>query len=76
MFRGEIIYPSFDLGPALREFFKKVPYYREKGPGVQGKRWPKYSTEFLALGLGVVLYLPVFLVSLSSSLRMLQGTLR
>ena len=32
---------------------EKVPYYRAKGPGVQGKRWPKY---ILALRLGVVLH--------------------
>ena len=25
---------------------EKVPYYREKGPGVQGKRWPKYRYCF------------------------------
>ena len=39
---------------------EKVPYYREKGPGVQGKRWPKYrysGTGFTALRLEVVLYL-------------------
>ena len=36
---------------------EKVPYYRGKGPGAQGKRWPKYRYCFLALRLGVVLYL-------------------
>ena len=25
---------------------KKAPYYRGKGPGVQGKRWPKYRYRF------------------------------
>ena len=28
---------------------EKVPYYREKGPGVQGKRWPKYRYCFSCL---------------------------
>ena len=28
---------------------EKVPYYREKGPGVQGKRWPKYRYWFSCL---------------------------
>ena len=28
---------------------EKGPYYREKGPGVQGKRWPKYRYCFSCL---------------------------
>ena len=28
---------------------KKPTYYREKGPGVQGKRWPKYRYCFSCL---------------------------
>ena len=28
---------------------EKAPYYREKGPGVQGKRWPKYRYCFSCL---------------------------
>ena len=40
---------SCSTGPALWEFFKKSAYYREKGPGVQGKRWPKYRYCFSCL---------------------------
>ena len=28
---------------------EKVPYYREKGPGVQGKRWPKFRYSLSCL---------------------------
>ena len=42
---------SCSTGPGLREFFKQVPYYREKGPGVQGERWPKYRYCFSCLKL-------------------------
>ena len=34
-----------------------MPYYREKGPGVQGKRCQNTDTAFLALRLEVFLYL-------------------
>ena len=34
-----------------------MPYYREKGPGVQGKGRQNADTAFLALRLGVALYL-------------------
>ena len=37
---------SCSTGPALWEFFRKVLNYREKAPGVQGKRRPKYRYCF------------------------------
>ena len=41
---------SCSTGLALWEFFrKKAPHYRAKGPGVQGKRWPKYRYCFPCL---------------------------
>ena len=36
---------------------EKAPYYREKGPGVQRKKWPKYRYCFSCFLLRVVLYL-------------------
>ena len=36
---------------------EKAPYYREKGPGVQGKGGQNTDTAFLALRFGAVLHL-------------------
>ena len=43
-----------------KDFYRKGNSVKRsgKGPGVQGKKWPKYGNDFLASGLGVVLYLP------------------
>ena len=40
---------------------EKAPYYREKGPGVHEEGGQNTDTAFLALRLGVVLYLPIAL---------------
>ena len=40
---------------------RKVPYYRKKAPAYRGKSGQNTGTDFLALGLRVVLSLPNFL---------------
>ena len=49
---------SCSTGPALWEFFRKNAVLQGKSPGVQGKGGQNTDTAFLALRLGVVLYLP------------------
>ena len=51
--RGAIAIPAAGTSLETAGILQKVPHYLEKGPGVQGKRWPK----FFALRLGVVFLL-------------------
>ena len=50
-----------------------MPYYREKGPGVQGKRWLNTGTALLALRLGVVLYVPSNFWTFLGEIKKSQG---
>ena len=37
---------SCSTGSTLRELCRKTPYYRERGPGEQGRKWLKYRYYF------------------------------
>ena len=50
---------SCSTGPALWKIYRKSAVLQGKSPWRTGEKWPKYRSIFFALGLGVVLYLPL-----------------